>query len=146
MELLKEVANIAGRGGLFRIVKPGRTGVIVETLDGQKKREMISANARVSVLSDISIYTEDFNKSVPLADIFVAIREKNGEKVELDTKNASTSELFDFLGSVMPDFDRERVHPSDVKKLVQWYNLLSTQMPELWETKTEEIVEEKEGE
>lgn len=138
MELLKEVANIAGRGGLFRIVKPGRTGVIVEALDAQKKREMISANARVSVLSDISIYTEDYNKSIPLADIFLSIREKHGENVEMDAKNASGNELYDFLGSVLPDFDRERVHTSDVKKLIQWYNLLSAQMPELWNAKAEE--------
>lgn len=148
MELLKEVANISGKGGLYRILKPGRSGVIVQSMDEKKKREMVPANARVSVLKDISIYQQGVNDSTPLGDIFIAMREKHGEKVEIDTKNADNEELYEKLGEVMPDFDRERVHASDVKKLINWYNLLSVEMPELWdepeaETATEEVVEAK---
>ncbi len=153
MELLKEVANISGKSGLYRIIKPGRSGVIVEAMDGTKKREMVSANARVSVLKDISIYQQGVNDSTPLGDIFVAMREKYGEQVDLDTKTADNEVLYATLGEVMPDFDRERVHASDVKKLINWYNLLSLKMPELWdvvevseETEIEEataITEEK---
>ncbi len=149
MEGLKEVAHISGRPGLFRILKPGRAGVVVEAMDGKGKKEMVSVNAKVSVLKDISIYSEDFNKSTPLAEIFATIREKHGEQIDFDTKNASTDEFFDFFAGIMPDFDRERVYSSDVKKIIQWYNILSVQMPELFvaeateETPAEPAAEEK---
>jgi hypothetical protein len=143
MELLKEVANISGKGGLYRILKPGRSGVIVESMDAKKKREMVPATARVSVLKDISIYQQGVNDSMPLGDIFLAMREKFGEKIELDTKVANTEEFYSTLGEVMPDFDRERVHASDVKKLINWYNLLSVKMPELWDVTEEEEVKEE---
>lgn len=142
MELLRDIAHISGKSGLFRILKPGRAGVIVESLDDKKQREMVSANARVSVLKDISIYTEDYNKSTPLGDLFLKIREVYGETVEKDLKNASKNELFDFMETVMPDFDRSRVHDSDIKKIVQWYNVLSKHYPVVFEPATEETKEE----
>lgn len=143
MELLQEVANISGKPGLYRIVKPGRAGVIVESLDALKKREMINANAKVSVLKEISVYTEDINKATPLGEIFLNIRKDFGNKVELDTKTASSKEIFDFFGKVMPDFDRERVYPTDVKKIINWYNILSENLPELFETQEEEKATEE---
>lgn len=144
MESLKEIAHISGKGGLFRILKPGRAGVIVETLDEKKQREMVNMNARVSVLSDISIYTEDHNKSTPLPELFMKMRELHGENIDLDLKNSSTAQLFDFFAEIMPDFDRERVYASDVKKIVQWYNILSKTMPQIFtveaaETPSEEV-------
>lgn len=139
MELLQEVANISGKPGLYRIIKPGRAGVIVETLDQLHKREMINANAKVSVLKEISVYTEDINKATPLGEIFLSIRKDFGNKVELDTKNATNKEIFDFFGKVMPDFDKERVYPTDVKKIINWYNILSENLPELFESKEEEV-------
>ncbi|MFN3848362.1 MAG: DUF5606 domain-containing protein [Spirosomataceae bacterium] len=142
MELLRDIAHISGKSGLFRILKPGRAGVIVESLDDKKQREMVSANARVSVLKDISIYTEDYNKSTPLGDLFLKIREVYGEIVEKDLKNASKNELFDFMETVMPDFDRGRVHDSDIKKIIQWYNVLSKHYPVVFEPATEETKEE----
>jgi hypothetical protein len=142
MEALKEVAHISGRPGLFRIVKPGRAGVVVEPMDGNGKKEMVSVNAKVSVLKDISIYSEEYNKSTPLADIFTAIREKYGEKVDFDIKNASNEDFFGFLEEIMPDYDRERVYSSDVRKIIQWYNTLSVQMPELFAPQQEEEVQQ----
>jgi hypothetical protein len=139
MELLKEVANISGQSGLYRILKPTRTGVIVESLDGKKARSVVGANARVSVLKDISVYMANHqDNSIPLGDIFLAIREKHGEKVEMNTKAATDAELFDFLDTVAPDFDREKVYTSDVKKMINWYNILSMNMPEVFETTVEE--------
>lgn len=138
MELLQEVANISGKSGLYRIVKPGRAGVIVESLDQLHKREMINANAKVSVLKEISVYTEDVNKATPLGEIFLTIRKDFGLKIELDTKTASNKDIFDFFAKVMPDFDRERVYPTDVKKIITWYNILSENLPELFEEKIEE--------
>ena len=141
MELLQEVANISGKPGLYRIVKPGRAGVIVETLDAKKKKELIPVNAKVSVLKDISIYTEQYDKSVPLADLFLKIRELFGTQVEMDLKSANATELFDFMAKILPDFDRERVYSSDVKKIVQWYNILSAELPVLFEAPSEESEE-----
>lgn len=141
MEGLKDVAHIAGRPGLFKIVKPGRSGVIVEAMDGLNKKEVVSVNAKVSVLKDISIYSTDFNKSTPLEELFATMREKHGEKVDFDTKGASKEEFYSFFETIMADYDPERVYPSDVKKIIQWYNLLSAKIPELFAT--EEVKEEK---
>lgn len=141
MEGLKDVAHIAGRPGLFKIVKPGRSGVIVEAMDGLNKKEVVSVNAKVSVLKDISIYSTDFNKSTPLEELFAIIREKHGEKIDFDTKTASKEDFYSFFEDIMEDYDPERVYPSDVKKIIQWYNLLSVKMPELFVQ--EEVKEEK---
>lgn len=159
MELLKEVANISGKSGLYRILKPTRNGVIVESLDTKKAKEVVGSNARVSVLKDVSVYMADHqDSSVPLADIFMAIRAKYSDKIEIQTKAASDSELYDFLGSVAPDFDRTKVYPSDVKKMISWFNILSQFLPEVFiaeeiqpepvaevvaEEKVEEVVEKK---
>jgi hypothetical protein len=138
MELLRDIAHISGKSGLFKILKPGRNGVIVESLDNIKKREMVSANARVSILKDISIYTEDHNKSVVLSDIFLKIKELHQGKVDFDTKNASNAQLFDFFATVLPDFDRQRVYGNDIKKIINWYNTLLELMPEVFEPQPEE--------
>ena len=133
MELLQEVANISGKPGLYRIIKPGRAGVIVESLDTQKKKELVNVNAKVSILKDISIYTDEFEKAVPLSDLFLKIKELFDEKIELDPKKAAPIELFDFMAKILPNFDRERVYSSDVKKIIQWYTILTEQLPEVFE-------------
>jgi hypothetical protein len=93
---------------------------------------MVSSNARVSVLKDISIYTEDQNKSIPLGDILLKARELHGEKVDFDFKNASNNQVFDFFSEIMPEFDRQKVYPSDIKKIIGWYNILSSNLPEIF--------------
>ncbi len=143
MELLRDIAHISGKSGLYKILKPGRGGVIVETLDDKKQREMVSANARVSVLKDISIYTEDQNKSIPLSDIFLKLRELYGETVADNYKSFSNNQLFDFFAQVMPDFDRQKVYPADVKKIIGWYNVLSKNLPEVFEAPVAEEVTEQ---
>lgn len=140
MELLQEVANIAGKPGLFRIIKPGRAGVIVETLDQDHKREMVSASAKVSVLKEISIYTEDINKSIPLSEIFMTMKELLGESIGIDTKTATPKQLFDFFEKIMPDFDKERVYSTDIKKIINWYTILIANLPEAF------VLEEKPAE
>jgi hypothetical protein len=132
MELLKEIANVSGKGGLFRILKPSRAGVIVESLDEKHEKSLIGPTARVSVLKDVSIFTEGEQESVPLADVFLKIREVHGEEVALQVKSASDKELIEFLNEILPDFDRSRVYVSDIKKVITWYNLLSKHIPELF--------------
>lgn len=137
MELLKEIANISGKPGLYRILKPTRTGVIVESLDDKKEKSVVGATARVSVLKDISIYTVEHNESTkPLAEVLLAVYEQFGESVILD-KQSDDRDFHAFLGQVAPDYDRDRVHTSDIKKLVQWYKILVKYVPEIFQ-KTEQ--------
>lgn len=143
MELLKDIANISGKSGLYRILKPSRSGVIVESLDDKKERQMVNASARVSILKDITIYTEVHNKVTPLSEVFVKIKELHGENVEIDAKNAANNVLFDFLASVMPDFDRQKVYHSDIRKMISWYNILAKYFPEALEAPVEIAKEHK---
>ena len=130
MDLLKEVANVSGKPGLFRILKPSRAGVIVESLDGKREKTLIGPTARVSVLKDVSIFTDGAEESVALSDVFLKIREIHGEEVTLSVKTSSDKELIEFLAEVLPEFDRTKVYVSDIKKVITWYNLLSKYTPE----------------
>ena len=105
------------------MVSRGNRCLIVETLDAAKKRMPAQANDKVISLSDISMYTDE--DDMPLPQVFENIKTKyEAKQVELDIKKASKDELFTFFGEVLPNFDRDRVHASDIKKLIQWYNLL----------------------
>ena len=130
MDLLKEVANVSGKPGLFRILNPSRAGVIVESLDEKREKTLIGPTARVSVLKDVSIFTDGAEESVALSDVFLKIREVHGEEVTLSVKTSSDKELIEFLAEVLPEFDRTKVYVSDIKKLITWYNLLSKYTPE----------------
>lgn len=130
MELLKDVAHISGKPGLYKIVKPGRAGVIVETLDAKKEKSMVSASAQVSILKDISMYTTDYEVSTPLGDVFMSIKAKFDQTIDIDVKTANKAQLFDFMLQVMPDFDQERVRESDIKKLITWYRIMINALPE----------------
>lgn len=138
MEVLKEIANVSGKSGLFRILKPGRAGVIVESLSEKKEKTLIGPTAKVSVLKDVSIFTDGEADSVPIGDVFLKIREVYGEKVPFEIKPASDKDLIEFLNAVLPDFDRARVYVSDIRKIAQWYNLISAFVPEAFEAATEE--------
>ncbi len=134
MEALKQIANVAGYSGLYRILKPGRAGVIVESLDEKKAKTMMGPTARVSVLSDISIYVDDDSEeqSVLLGQVLLAINEKYGDTLLVDPKG-SPDELADFMASVVPTYDRERVRTTDIKKLIIWYGILRQFAPEIFE-------------
>jgi len=132
MEALKQIASIAGYSGLYRILKPSRNGVIVESLDDKKARTIMGPTARVSVLNDISIYVDAEEKSKPLGDVLLAVNEKYGESLLVDPKG-SNDELAEFMASVVPDYDRDRVRPADIKKLIVWYGILRQYAPEAFE-------------
>jgi len=143
---LKEIASISGKEGLFRVLKPSRTGVIVETLDAQKKKMAVGSAGKVSILKEISIYTNTKEGSVPLQEVLISIFDKYEDKLPLDSK-ANTADLMQFLQGVLPDFDVDKVYPSDVKKLVKWYGILLKEAPEVLkkqeEVKSEPVKEEK---
>ncbi|MGB3848342.1 MAG: DUF5606 domain-containing protein [Tunicatimonas sp.] len=124
-----EIASIAGRGGLFHVLKPTRSGVIVETLDDKKKKLVISANQRVSILQEVSIYTSGADESVPLEEVMRKIHEEFKGDPGVDTSD--NEELKAFLKHVVPNYDTSRVYVSDMKKLVNWYNVLVAYAPEV---------------
>jgi hypothetical protein len=144
MEALKQIANVAGYSGLYRIVKPGRAGVIVESLDEKKAKTMMGPTARVSVLNDISIYVDDDSeeKSISLSQVLQAINEKYGSNLSVDPKG-SNEELAEFMASVVPAYDRDRVRTTDIKKLISWYGILRQFAPDVFEVATEESADDK---
>ncbi|RNI31192.1 DUF5606 family protein [Rufibacter latericius] len=125
---LKEIASISGMPGLYRIVAPTRNGIIVESLSEKPARSVAQARNRVSILQEISMYTNDEEHTVPLAEIFDRIRKQYGSDIPVNGKS-STQELASFLESVLPDYDQERVYASDMKKLAQWYLIVNQFVP-----------------
>ncbi len=126
----KDLAAIAGKPGLYRILKPTRVSVIVETLDAKKSKLVVNASQRISVLDEISIYTNTAEGSEPLKNIFRTIYQEFGVDTDLE-KDATNAELMSFFKSVLPDYDQDKVYPSDIKKVVRWYHLLLEHAPHL---------------
>lgn len=117
---LDKILAISGKPGLYELTAQTRGGFVAKSmLDGKK----IAVNMRhnVSVLSEIAIYT--YTEEVPLGEVFEKIKEKeNGEKAI--SHKSSKAELEGYFSEVLPDYDVDRVYTSDIKKIVQWYNLL----------------------
>jgi hypothetical protein len=117
---LKEIMSVSGQSGLFKFVSQGRNGIIVESLS-DKKRTFINASHKVSPLSDISIFTSE--DEVSLKDVLKTIQQLDQGTPVPDPK-ASPDILKKFMEAILPDYDRERVYVSDIKKLVAWYSEL----------------------
>ena len=139
---LKDIAAISGKPGLFKVIKPTRTGLILESLDEEKSRLATGPHHRVSLLHEISIYTMDYDKTIPLQEIFSKIYKEFGDDPGVDGKS-DPDELRSFLEHIVPDYDKERVYVSDMKKLVGWYAILYKIAPELLEDKKEEVEDPK---
>jgi hypothetical protein len=119
---LRQVAAIAGMSGLYRIVKPTRNGVIVESLSDKPTRMVAQARHRMSLLDEISIYTNDEEATVPLAEVMDRIHQKYNGELPFGEK-PSDQELKDFMADVLPDYDEDRVYVSDMRKLANWYGI-----------------------
>ena len=121
--MLETILAISGKPGLYKLVSRGNHNLIVETLDTQKKCFPAFAADKIISLADIAMYTDE--KEVPLREVLNNIKAKeSGKTTSIDYRKASKDELFAFLGEVLPNFDRDRIYPGDVKKLIQWYNIL----------------------
>lgn len=121
--MLETILAIAGKPGLYRLVNRGNRSLIVETIDKAKKRMPAFGTDRIISLADIAMYTD--SEEVPLRQVLKNMLEKEGgKKASIDVKKASKEELAAYVGEVLPNFDRDRVFPSDMKKLVQWYDIL----------------------
>ena len=120
--MLKTILSIAGKPGLYKLVSQGRNMLIVESLS-DKKRFPAYGNEKIISLGDIAMYTDA--EDIPLAQVLTNVKNKeNGQSASLDPKKASQDELKAYMAEVLPSFDRDRVHASDIKKLIAWYNLL----------------------
>ncbi|MBL7871015.1 MAG: DUF5606 domain-containing protein [Cyclobacteriaceae bacterium] len=133
---LSEIASISGKGGLYKVLKPGKSGVLLESLDAAKTRVVASATQRLSLLSEISIYTTTKDGTVALEEVLKKIYKDFKNDLGVDG-NSDGVELKAFLKSVLPEYDEDRVYVSDIKKLVKWYSVLLEQTPELFVDKTE---------
>ena len=121
--MLETILAISGKPGLYKLVSRGNRNLIVETLDAQKKRFPAFSADKVISLADIAMYTDE--KEVPLRQVLNSIKEKEGGKAaSLDWHKASKDELYAYLCEVLPNCDKDRIYPTDVKKLIQWYNIL----------------------
>jgi hypothetical protein len=125
---LQELAAISGMPGLYRLVRAARHGVLVESLDEKATRSLAPARNKVSLLSEISIYTQDPEQTVPLTEVFERIYQLHGATAPVTAKS-SEGELTDFMASVIPDYDRDRVYLSDIKKLATWFGIVSKHVP-----------------
>ncbi|MDB0040762.1 DUF5606 domain-containing protein [Algibacter sp.] len=118
---LDKVISIAGKPGLYKLITQTRGGFVAESLV-DNKRISVSVQNNVSVLSEIAIYT--LTEEVPLRQVFKNIKKKeNGEATPVKPKD-SKDKLEEYFFNVLPDYDEDRVYASDIKKVIQWYNLL----------------------
>lgn len=134
---LAEIASVTGKSGLFKVLKPAKAGLILESMDENKTRIMASGSHKVSLLEEISIYTHSKEGTTPLEVVLKKIHKEFGEDIGLDA-NAEGVELKAFLKSVLPDYDENRVYVSDIKKLVKWYAVLLKYAPEVFQDSKEE--------
>lgn len=117
---LKGFLAISGYGGLYKVIAQAKSGVIVESLSDKKRMNAFS-HFKMSTLEDISIFTT--GDDMPLGEVFQKISDKENGKKAIDGKG-SGAELTAYFNLVLPEFDKERVHNSDIKKLLTWYNIL----------------------
>ena len=121
--MLRTILSVSGKPGLYKLISQGKNMLILETLDATKKRIPAYSHDKVISLGDIAMYTDA--EEVALGEVLEAVKTKeNGAVTSIDYKKASADELHAFMAEVLPSYDRDRVHTSDIKKLIQWYNIL----------------------
>ena len=117
------ILSIAGKPGLYKLLSRGNRNLIVEMLDPSHKRMPVFGSDRVTSLADIAMFTDA--EDVPLMTVLASVRDKEeGRQPSIDYKKCPAAELQAYFAEVLPNFDRDRVHVSDIKKLLQWYNIL----------------------
>lgn len=141
--MLRTILSISGKPGLYRLLSQGRNMLVVESLTDGKRIPAYSRD-KVMSLGDIAMYT--YGDDVPLADVLELLKSKTEGK-PVDVKAfANSAALRDFFGEVLTDFDRERVHDSDIRKLLQWYNQLLAAGITEFKSKEEETQEKEDAE
>lgn len=136
---LKEILAVSGYPGLYQFVSQGRNGIIVESLV-DKKRTNVPASAKVSSMYDIAVFTD--TDEVPLREVFQKIKDKTNGETALDIKTSKDDELKKYFAEILPNYDKDRVYMSDIKKMISWYNILQKNGMLDFEEKEEEVAEE----
>jgi len=142
---LAEIASIRGKGGLFKVVAPTKSGVILESMDDAKTKLVATTAHRVSLLHEISIYTTTKEGTVPLEDVLKSMHSEFGDDLGVDG-NSDSSELKSFMKSILPAYDESRVYTSDIKKLIKWYGILLKYAPEFFQEQKTDGNEKTEAE
>ena len=138
---LKDIMAIAGKPGLYKFVAQGRNAIIVEQIETGKRTSAFS-HERINSLEEITVFTDD--EDMPLKDVFKALYEKEDGKESISPKSDNNT-LKEYFGEVVPDYDRERVYVSDIKKILAWYNILQKADMLSFEEEEEEKKEETEA-
>ena len=119
--MLKTILAISGKPGLYKLVSQGKNMLVVESLLNGKRTPAYNHEKIIS-LGDIAMFTD--SDEVPLNEVFESMKQlENGSKASVSTKDSEKT-LREYLGKVLPNFDRDRVYTADIKKLISWYNLL----------------------
>jgi len=141
--MLKGILAISGQQGLFKLVAEAKNNIIVESLETGKRMPAYSTT-KISALEDIAIYTD--TADIPLKEVFQKIAEKENSGPAIDHKS-SANELKNYFATVLPNYDRDRVYVSDIKKVILWYNVLQEkEMLDFSESEDEEPTQQEEKE
>lgn len=120
---METILSIAGKPGLYKLVSRGKQNLIVEAIDATHRRLPAFASDRVTSLGDIAMYTDA--DDIALWEVLTKVGQKEGsKKAAINYKKCPSKELREYFAEVLPNYDRDRVHDSDIKKLLQWYNIL----------------------
>ena len=122
MNVFETVLTISGKPGLYRLLSHGRNMFIVECVDATKKRVPVYNSDQVVMLDDIAIYTD--TEEIPLRNVFAKIYKKENGVLPFDLKLSTPEEMVEYFAAVIPDYDRERVYLTHIKKMYSWYNIL----------------------
>lgn len=141
----REIIAVTGVAGLKRLVANRNDGLILSELDGSNKKFYSNRQHMFSPLENIAIYTD--NDTVPLLDVFIEMKNQKAANAPVDP-NAANDVLRNYLGSILPNFDRERVNISDIKKLIKWFAILENldviKKPEASDAEEAKVVSKKE--
>lgn len=139
---LDKILSISGKPGLYKIITQTRNGFVAESLV-DKKRLSVGIHSNISILSEIAVYT--LTEELPLKQVFNNIKTKeNGQATSISHKDGKDT-LEEYFFEVLPDYDEDKVYASDIKKIVQWYNLLhKNDMLELIDESAEDSTSEEE--
>lgn len=120
---LKKFVVITDMPGVHKMVGNRNNGLIVENIDSGKRKFVSARRHQFTPLESISIYTNDGN-TIPLSDVFKTINEK-GDSITIPNSKVSQDEAFDFLEQILPNYDKDQVYHSDIKKIIKWYTFLN---------------------
>ena len=131
---LKGIINVSGKPGLFKIISQSNNNVIIESLT-DKKRSVLYSHNQATLLEEIGIYT--YNDTIPISEVFIKIAKKNSCELAINHKSKN-EDLINYFRDVLNEYDEDRVYVSDIKKVIQWYNIMqSLNLIKLPKNKTE---------